>query len=167
MPNHELLERKMEGPLYTEIACRQWGGRFATGSTILTLRKLDWITSRQPRCRFCLVGFLRFSSETRLSRGLISRLTSDNFTDCHTETERGDHDLSRLHYTDTDPTSRERARGSNPQSPDQKLRGLSNDLLQAQETKVNSSCHTLQLARVLSGLETDHSPLFSQADLMR
>ena len=57
----------------------------------------------------CLLGFFTSSSTTRLCRGRVPRLTSDNFTCCHTETERGDHDfcLSRTHYTDTDPTSRE------------------------------------------------------------
>ena len=51
-----------------------------------------------------LVGFLTSSSTTRLYRGRVPRLNTH-------ETERGDHDfcLSRLHYTDTDPTSRERA----------------------------------------------------------
>ena len=45
-----------------------------------------------------------FSSATRLSRGRVTRLKSDNFTCCHTGTKRGDHDscLSRSHYTDTD-----------------------------------------------------------------
>ena len=51
------------------------------------------------------------------SSRVFPRLTSDNFTCCHTaahsthETERGDHDfcLRQSHYTDTDPTSRERA----------------------------------------------------------
>ena len=48
----------------------------------------------------CLFGFLTSSSTTRLYRGAA--------TD---DTELGDHDfcLSRSQYTDTDPTSRERA----------------------------------------------------------
>ena len=56
-----------------------------------------------------LVGFLTSSSTTRLYRGRVPRLTSDNFTCCHTG-EWGDHDfcLTRSHYTDTHPTSRER-----------------------------------------------------------
>ena len=47
------------------------------------------------------------------------------------ETELGDHDfyLSRSHYTDTDPTSRERAAtGSNPGPPDQESRALPTEL---------------------------------------
>ena len=66
-----------------------------------------------------LVGFLTSSSTTRLYRGKIPRLTSDNFTCCHTRDWAGDHDfcLSRSHYTDTNPTSRERE--SNPGSPHQ------------------------------------------------
>ena len=66
---------------------------------------------------FCLfgwlVGFLMSSSTIRLYRGRVPRLTSDNFTRCHTwdRGPGGDHDfcLSRSHYTNTDPTSRERA----------------------------------------------------------
>ena len=56
-----------------------------------------------------LVGFLTTSSTTRLYRGRVPRLTSDNCTSCHIETEWGDHDycLSRSHYNDTDLTSRE------------------------------------------------------------
>ena len=56
---------------------------------------------------FGLFGFLTSSSTTRLFRGRVSRLTPDNFTCCHTETERGDHDfcLSPSHYTETAPTS--------------------------------------------------------------
>ena len=50
-------------------------------------------------------------SATRLSCGQLSRLTSNNFICCHTETEREDHDfcLSLSHYTDTNPTSRDQA----------------------------------------------------------
>ena len=60
--------------------------------------------------------FLNVLAATRLSRGQIPRLKSDNCMCCHTDTERGDHDfcLSQSHYTDTDPNSRERARGPNP-----------------------------------------------------
>ena len=57
------------------------------------------------------VYFLGFSLRPRqLSRGRITRLTSGNFTCCHTETERRDYDfcLSKSHYTDTDRTIRER-----------------------------------------------------------
>ena len=60
----------------------------------------------------CLVGFLTSSSTTRLlsragpktERLAILRAATH-------ETELGDHDccLSRSHYTDTDPISRERA----------------------------------------------------------
>ena len=74
----------------------------------------------------CLFGFLTSSSATRLSHGRVPRLTSDNFTCCHTETEQGDHDLcfSRSHYTDTDPTSGEQVWGSHPQLPDHELHAL-------------------------------------------
>ena len=45
-------------------------------------------------------GFLTASSATGLSRGRVSRLTSDNFTWCHTKTEWGYRDqcLNRSHY---------------------------------------------------------------------
>ena len=61
-----------------------------------------------------LVCFLTSSSATRLSRGRVTRLTSDNFTSCYTTTARWDHDfcLSLSHYTDIDPTRRERASGT-------------------------------------------------------
>ena len=57
----------------------------------------------------CLVGFLTSSSTTMLYRGRVPRLTI--LRAATHETEWGDHDfcLSRSHYTDTDPTSRERA----------------------------------------------------------
>ena len=57
----------------------------------------------QAVCLFSLVGFLTSSSTTRLYRGRVPKLTSDNCTCCHTETERGYQDfcLSRSHYTDT------------------------------------------------------------------
>ena len=62
--------------------------------------------------RFCLVGFLTSSSTTRLYRGRAPRQERLTILRAAThETELGDHDfcLSRSHYTDTDPTCRERA----------------------------------------------------------
>ena len=59
-----------------------------------------------------LVGFLTSSSTTRLYRGRAPRQERLTILCAAThETELGDHDfcLSRSHYTDTDPTSRERA----------------------------------------------------------
>ena len=76
-----------------------------------------------------LVGFLTASSTTRLYRGRAPR--QERLTILHAathETELGDHGFcfSRSHYTDTDPTSRERAAtaGSNPGPPLQELRAL-------------------------------------------
>ena len=64
-----------------------------------------------PCCFFFLnlFGFLTSSSKARLYPGRVPRLTFDNFTCCYSETEWGDHDscLSRSHYTDTDPMSRD------------------------------------------------------------
>ena len=57
-------------------------------------------------------GFLTSSSTTRLYRGRAPRQERLTILRAAThETELGDHDfcLSRSHYTDTDPTSRERA----------------------------------------------------------
>ena len=64
-------------------------------------------------CSFvCLFGFLTSSSTTRLYRGRAPRQERLTILRAAThETELGDHDfcLSRSHYTDTDPTCRERA----------------------------------------------------------
>ena len=60
----------------------------------------------------CLFGFLTSSSTTRLYRGWAPRQERLTILRAAThETELGDHDfcLSRSHYTDTDPTCRERA----------------------------------------------------------
>ena len=60
----------------------------------------------------CLVGFLTSSSTTRLYRGRAPRQERLTILRAAThETELGDHDfcLSRSHYTDTDPTCRDRA----------------------------------------------------------
>ena len=88
---------------------------------------------RKPYTRatfVCLFRFLMFSSAARLSRGQDPRLTSDNFPCCHIETEREDHDLclSQSHYTETDPTSRERAQRSNSRVSDQVLHPLPTEL---------------------------------------
>ena len=59
-----------------------------------------------------LVGFLTSSSTTRLYRGRAPRQERLTILRAAThETELGDHGFcfSRSHYTDTDPTSRERA----------------------------------------------------------
>ena len=60
----------------------------------------------------CLFDFLTSSSTTRLYRGRAPRQERLTILRAAThETELGDHDfcLSRSHYTDTDPTCRERA----------------------------------------------------------
>ena len=60
----------------------------------------------------CLFGFLTSSSTTRLYRGRAPRQERLTILCAAThETELGDHDfcLSQSHYTDTDPTCRERA----------------------------------------------------------
>ena len=65
-----------------------------------------------PRRFVCLFGFLTSSSTTRLYRGRAPRQERLTILRAAThETELGDHDfcLSRSHYTDTDPTCRERA----------------------------------------------------------
>ena len=63
-------------------------------------------------CVSWLVGFLTSSSTTRLYRGRAPRQERLTILRAAThETELGDHGFcfSRSHYTDTDPTSRERA----------------------------------------------------------
>ena len=64
---------------------------------------VDWLVG-------WLVALLISTSAIRLYCERAPTLTSDNFTCFHTETERGEHDfcLSRSHYSDTDPISRER-----------------------------------------------------------
>ena len=71
-----------------------------------------WNKNRKLYTIFCLFGFLTSSSTTRLYRGRAPRQERLTILRGAThETELGDHDfcLSRSHYTDTDPTCRERA----------------------------------------------------------
>ena len=78
---------------------------------------MRYVTSPQKNGKFIclfvwLVVFLTSSSTTRLYRGRAPRQSILTILRAATlETELGDHDfcLSRSHYTDTDPTSRERA----------------------------------------------------------
>ena len=83
----------------------------------------------------CLFGFLTSSSTKRLYRRRAPRQSVLTILGAAThETELGDHDfcLSRSGYTDTDPTSRERAAtaGIEPgtSSPEQKLHALPTEL---------------------------------------
>ena len=79
-------------------------------------------------CLVCLFAFLTSSSTTKLYSGWIPSLTSDNFMCCHTR-DRAERpvSLSRSHYTDTDPTSKERVAtaGMEPRT----LRALPTELL--------------------------------------
>ena len=79
-----------------------------------TDRHIDRQTGKQQSSSLfvCLFGFLTSSSTTRLYRGRAPRQERLTILRAAThETELGDHDfcLSRSHYTDTDPTCRERA----------------------------------------------------------
>ena len=58
-----------------------------------------------------LIFFLQKPKIRGIRLPRIQRQASDNFTCCHAETERGDHDfcLSPSHYTDINQTTRERA----------------------------------------------------------
>ena len=75
---------------------------------------IGWLVSYRPQKQLAI-----------LLRG--PRLTSENFTCCHTESERADNHfcLNLSYYTDTSPTCRERVRGSNQRSPDQESRAPS------------------------------------------
>ena len=103
--------------------------------------------------RICLfvwfVSFLTPSSVTRLSRWRVPRLASDNFTRCHTETEREVRDfcLSRSHYTDNDPNSKGRTRWSSPRPPDQESRILSTGLPRNNPKHTSWKCWTDQPRR--------------------
>ena len=71
-----------------------------------------WSKNQTARLFVCLFGFLTSSSTTRLYRRRAPRQERLTILRAAThETELGDHDfcLSRSHYTDTDPTCRERA----------------------------------------------------------
>ena len=87
------------------------------------------LTFQPTLVEFCLFGwFLNASSASKLYRGWVLRMTSDNFTCCHTRDGAGRHDfcLTHSHYTDTDPTSRKRE--SNPGLPHQESRALPTEL---------------------------------------
>ena len=74
-------------------------------------RSMDTDNNQYP-VFVCLFDFLTSSSTTRLYRGRAPRQERLTILRAAThETELGDHDfcLSRSHYTDTDPTCRERA----------------------------------------------------------
>ena len=81
--------------------------------SVRTNSQFDWLVA-------CLLNLIVSNC---LSRGQVRRLTSDNSTFCHTETELRDNEfcLSRSQYTDIDATIWERTeRVSNPQ-PGQEL----------------------------------------------
>ena len=82
--------------------------------TLTTSTTVSWIVG--------LFDFLMFSSALTSSCERVPGLTSDNFTCCHTETEWGGHDVClNWSHTDTEPTSGEQMRGSNPRHPYQEL----------------------------------------------
>ena len=67
-------------------------GRRGLGMVVAGLepRNVDWDFDKEQVIFFvCLVGFLTSSSTTRLYRGRVPRLTSDNFTCCHTRDRAG------------------------------------------------------------------------------
>ena len=84
-------------------------------NVIMALNYYVWlyvISINKSSFKFCLFVFLTSSSTTRLYRGRAPRQERLTILRAAThETELGDHDfcLSRSHYTDTDPTCRERA----------------------------------------------------------
>ena len=65
-----------------------------------------WTRPSRTQRAWLVAWFLTSSSTTRLYRGRIPRLTSGNFTCCHTRDREGRPCLL-LCYTDTDPTSSE------------------------------------------------------------
>ena len=80
-----------------------------------------------------LVGFLTSSSTTRLYRGQVPRLTSDNFTCCHTRDRVGETmtsvSVGHIILTLTQPVGNERPqRVSNPGPPHQESRALPSEL---------------------------------------
>ena len=112
--NYEQYERLMVNWSFSFSFLANVGSQY----TLLSGRPLHTHTHTQNIqraflfCLFCLFGFLTSSSTTRLYRGRAPRQERLTILRAAThETELGDHDfcLSRSHYTDTDPTCRERA----------------------------------------------------------
>ena len=109
------LEPKSKKVMHMLIYCiKFWGKEVKTVALLIILelcgRLKAWSNSRAMFV--CLFGFLTSSSTTRLYRGRAPRQERLTILRAAThETELGDHGFcfSRSHYTDTDPTSRERA----------------------------------------------------------
>ena len=74
-------------PVLENVGCLQ---RMKNPYGIVRTELLDNVEKLQHVIRFvCLVGFLTSSSASRLYRGRVPRLTSDNFTCCHTRDRAG------------------------------------------------------------------------------
>ena len=66
--------------------------RITNGRTVLTDDRVDWRSATaeaRTGLAICLFGFLTSSSTTRLYRGRVPRLTSDNFRCFHTRDRAG------------------------------------------------------------------------------
>ena len=68
-------EREIEREKQKETETDRQKGRFHAGADVLCTARDLFV---------CLFAFLTSSSTTRLYRGRVPRLTSDNFTCCHT-----------------------------------------------------------------------------------
>ena len=100
------------------VSKKEGGGGLSRNSTktnsnsLLHRKQIDSNSYNEENLVGWLVGFLTSSSTTRLYRGRAPRQERLTILRAAThETELGDHGFcfSRSHYTDTDPTSRERA----------------------------------------------------------
>ena len=114
--------------IWLETSCDHWGkgllspylpfpSSYLTGFTISTPLKAENVLqlnsfSNIIQCNFCLFGFLTSLSTTRLYRGRTPRQSVWQFyvlQHIRQSWEIMTSVSARSHYTDTDPTSRERA----------------------------------------------------------
>ena len=103
----------------------------------------------------CLVSLRPRQQLGYIYRGLVPRLTSDNFMCCHTR-DRVGRPRHRSHYTDTDPADKVGSgrpqRGSNPGPPHQESRALPTELPRPPNPSMRSKMSSIRGSRGGGGL---------------